>query len=94
MNIWLTDVDMQFLAASPPISPLVKKYEKDSVELILQRKGEEREEEPQSNPSVRGIEEIKPQKKRKKKKAIAIVQSIQLVDESEGKRKRRRRSSQ
>jgi hypothetical protein len=35
VNIWITDLDMQCLASSPPISPLVKRYEKGSPELIL-----------------------------------------------------------
>jgi hypothetical protein len=88
VNIWLTDLDMQCLAASPPISPLVKKYEKDSLELILQRTSDAPH--PTTSTSSSGGES-QGQTKRKKKTA-AVVQSNELVDESEGKKKRRRSS--
>lgn len=37
VNIWITDMDMQCLASSPAISPLIQRYDKESPDLILNR---------------------------------------------------------
>jgi hypothetical protein len=101
VNIWLTDMDMQCLAASPPISPLLKKYEKDCPELILQRSSQQAmpKEEEVNVPSVtrRGKRKTDSETKREEKKkktttTRTVVQSVELVVETKGKKKTKRKT--